>query len=199
MLLKPRKQTNKSRVKGSKIIPPRLILTADFAHECWIKIRHELGVMALSCRSAHILGCCVTTVTVKHLLAFWSATGTDFTLMNFLDVWCTEVNCSHSWDTNIPFLLNGRPWFIRLSRALGSESTDISHCLGQWLTTWPYSAFIFLSVKMGLWILSNPPFQDCLPTCRAVLFPVYCLLVLLCELQRAVMLRKQCPELNPII
>lgn len=45
-------------------------LCADFVHECWIKTRYELGVMALPCRSAHILDCWDTTVIFKHLLAF---------------------------------------------------------------------------------------------------------------------------------
>lgn len=87
------------------------------------------------------------------------------------------------------FLLNGRVWFTSQSTALGAKSADISVCLEQWLTTWPCprcSSFIFPSVKMGLRILSNPPFQDCLLTCRAVIFPVYCSLDLLHELEWAV-------------
>lgn len=86
------------------------------------------------------------------------------------------------------FLLNGKVWFTSQSTALGAKSADTSVCLEQWLTTWPCprcSAFIFPSVKMGLRILSNPPFQDCLLTCRAVFFPVYCSLDSLHELEWA--------------
>lgn len=83
------------------------------------------------------------------------------------------------------FLLNRKVWFTSQSTALGAKSADISVCLERWLSTWPCprcSAFTFPSVKMGLRILSNPPFQDCLLTCRAVIFPVYCSLDLPHEL-----------------
>lgn len=84
------------------------------------------------------------------------------------------------WTGGFGSLLKARLWE---PKALTSQSA-----LSNDFTAWPClrcSAFIFPPVKKALGTLRDPPSQDCLLTCRAVIFPICCWLDLLHGLEWA--------------
>lgn len=84
------------------------------------------------------------------------------------------------WMGGFGSLLRAQLWEPKVLTSQCALSNDF--------TAWPCprcSAFNFPSVEMGLWALGDPPLQDCLLTCRAVIFPIYCCFDLLHDLEWA--------------
>lgn len=139
--------------------------------------------------SVALAGCHKAAAAAQHLLAPGSATRADVTLINPRCCCCAKVNSPRSSDINIS-LLAEREGLLHYSEH-GSGSQKCWHLSLPWAMTLQHDlvpdapALIFPSVKMGLWTLRDPLLKDCLLTCRAVIFPVYCWLDLLHDLEWA--------------
>lgn len=125
--------------------------------------------------SVTLTGCHRTAAAVQHLLASGRATGADVTPINLRGCWCAKVNSPCSSDINIPLLAEWEG-LVHYSQLWEPEVLTSQSALGNDFTTWPCprcSAFIFPPVEMDLWTLRDSPLQDCLLTCKAVIFPIW--------------------------